>query len=109
MAKIKCFVEVYSNGEEVISSHKAHEEANDRYLSEYVEDAEDMDGCDSDFFSGWLNQNYYPHELFHLNDTQKKAVWNKFIRECESQAWEDFLREFNAIDLEVEVDTKKTR
>lgn len=109
MAKIKCFVEVYSNGEDIIPSHMAQEEANVRYLSDYVEDVEDMSGCDSDFFSNWLSQNYYSHELFHWNDTQKKEVWDKFIKECESQAWDDFLSEFNVIDLEVEVDTKKAR
>ena len=109
MAKIKCFVEVYSNGEEVIPSHKAQEEANERYLFEYVEDTEDMSGCSSGFFSDWLSQNYYSYELFHLNDAQKKAVWDKFIEECKCQAWEDFLREFEVIGLEVEVDTNKVR
>lgn len=109
MAKIKCFIEVYSNGEEVIPSHKAQEEANDRYLSEYVEDAEDMRRCDSPFFSDWLSQNYYSCELFHLNDAQKKEVWDKFIEGCKCQAWEDFLREFEVISLEVEVDTDKAR
>ena len=109
MAKIKCFVEVYSNGEEVIPSHKAQEEANDRYLFEYMEDGENMNNCSSGFFSDWLSHNYYPYKLFQLNDAQKKEVWDKFIEECKCRAWEDFLHEFEVIDLEVEVDTEKTR
>lgn len=53
---------------------------------------------DFDVFSEWLENNYYPYDVWNMSDDERDSTWKKFQHHCREKTleelidngWEDF-------------------
>ena len=77
--------------EEKVMTRKAYEE-------EEIPRAVESWESDSDVLSEWLEENYYPYDVWIMSDDERDRVWEKFQHHCRERAlnelidigWEDF-------------------